>query len=173
MTLLLCAAPMMATPMVLEDFQDGADGWRYLSDQVMGGVSEGQAALGREGDMAFASLTGDVSTANNGGFVQMRRDLPDGLETNSTKLNLTVRGNGEVYYIHLRTIDSRRPWQYFAATFPTTADWTNVTINWADFAPNGRDFDGSLNPQDIRSIGIVAYGKDHAADVSVSAISVD
>ena len=163
----------MATPMVLEDFQDGADGWRYFSDQVMGGVSEGQAALGSDGDIAFTSLTGNVSTANNGGFVQVRRDLPSGLETDKTGLTLNVRGNGETYYIHLRTVDSRRPWQYFAATFPTTADWTDVSLRWADFMPMGRGFDGQLAPQDIRSIGIVAYGKDHTADVSVSAISVD
>ena len=173
MTLLLCAAPIMATPMVLEDFQGGADGWRYFSDQVMGGVSEGQAALGRDADTAFAILTGDVSTANNGGFVQIRRDLPSGLDPHSAGLTLNVRGNGEIYYVHLRTTQSRRPWQYFAATFPTTMDWAKVTLKWADFTPSGRGFNASLTPADIRSIGIVAYGRDHAADVSIREISVD
>lgn len=171
-TLLLCAAPTLVTPMVLEDFQDGADGWRYFSDQVMGGVSEGQAALGRDGDIVFASLTGDVSTANNGGFVQIRRDLPGGLDADSTGITLNVRGNGETYYVHLRTVNSRRPWQYFATTFPTTGAWTDVTLNWADFTPSGRGFGGTLTPQEVRSIGIVAYGRDHAADVAIAEIKV-
>ena len=173
MTLLLCAAPTLVTPMVLEDFQDGAEGWRYFSDQVMGGVSEGQAALGSEDDVVFATLTGDVSTANNGGFVQIRRDLPGGLAPDSTALTLRVRGNGEPYYVHLRTTESRRPWQYFATTFPTTDDWVEVTLPWSAFVPSGRGFGGTLAPRDVRSVGIVAYGRDHEARVDVAQITVD
>jgi hypothetical protein len=158
--------------MVFEDFSDGSAGWRYFSDRVMGGVSDGGATLETEGDTAFARLTGDVSTANNGGFVQIRRDLTAALPDDSTGLRLTVRGNGETYYVHLRTTQSRRPWQYFAATFPTTDNWQDVTLNWADFTPSGRGFDATLAPADIRSIGIVAYGRDHAADVAVAEITV-
>ncbi len=46
--------------------------WQYVSDRVMGGVSDGQVTLEQDGDMYFARLTGNVSTANNGGFIQLR-----------------------------------------------------------------------------------------------------
>lgn len=173
MTLLLCAAPTLASPMVFEDFSDGSSGWRYFSDRVMGGVSDGGAALLQEDGVAYARLTGDVSTANNGGFVQVRRDLTSAFAADSTGLTLTVRGNGENYFVHLRTTQSRRPWQYYQATFPTTKDWQTVTLPWSAFNPSGRGLTAPLAPEDIRSVGIVAYGKDHAADVSVSQIDVD
>jgi hypothetical protein len=172
LTLLLCAAPTLVTPMVFEDFTDDSTGWRYFSDQVMGGVSDGQASLAQDGDVTFARLTGDVSTANNGGFVQVRRDLTAPFADDSTGLTLTVRGNGEDYFVHLRTTNSRRPWQYYQASFPTTADWETVTLNWSDFTASGRGLTAPLTPEDIRSVGIVAYGKDHAADVSVAQIDL-
>ena len=46
--------------------------WKYQSDQVMGGVSEGNTSLLQDGEMFYFRLTGDVSTKNNGGFVQFR-----------------------------------------------------------------------------------------------------
>ena len=48
--------------------QEGAvSDWKYVSDRVMGGVSEGNVYLEKDGDTSFARLTGDVSTRNNGG----------------------------------------------------------------------------------------------------------
>ena len=55
-------------PFTLDNVKD----WRYLSDQVMGGVSEGQVSLEQDGDMVFTRLTGNVRTDNNGGFIQLR-----------------------------------------------------------------------------------------------------
>ena len=52
--------------------QDSEKYWLYISDRTMGGISEGQAALEQDGKMFFARLTGNVSTANNGGFIQLR-----------------------------------------------------------------------------------------------------
>ena len=49
--------------------EENARYWQYISDQTMGGVSNGQAVLDKDGDMIFARLTGNVSTANNGGFI--------------------------------------------------------------------------------------------------------
>ena len=40
--------------------------------RVMGGVSTGGASLEKDGDVTFARLTGNVSTRNNGGFIQLR-----------------------------------------------------------------------------------------------------
>ena len=52
--------------------EENAKYWQYISDQTMGGISNGQAVLDKDGDIIFARLTGNVSTANNGGFIQIR-----------------------------------------------------------------------------------------------------
>ena len=51
---------------------DSGKYWQYVSDRVMGGVSDGQVTLEQDGEMYYARLTGNVSTKNNGGFIQLR-----------------------------------------------------------------------------------------------------
>ena len=55
--------------------KDSGKYWQYISDRTMGGISQGQAVLEQEGEMFFARLSGNVSTANNGGFIQLRTNL--------------------------------------------------------------------------------------------------
>ena len=45
--------------------EENARYWQYISDQTMGGISDGQAILEKDGEMLFARLMGNVSTANN------------------------------------------------------------------------------------------------------------
>ena len=49
--------------------------WQYISDRTMGGISDGQAFIEQDEDVFFARLTGNVSTENNGGFIQLRSTL--------------------------------------------------------------------------------------------------
>ena len=62
--------------------------WDFVSDQVMGGVSDGNAKLISEKKLPL-NLNGVVSTKNNGGFIQIRKKI-------STKkyegIRLKVRG---------------------------------------------------------------------------------
>ena len=51
--------------------------WRFFTDGVMGGVSTGQIAFEEEAGSPFLRMTGHVSTANRGGFIQARRDLTE------------------------------------------------------------------------------------------------
>ena len=46
--------------------------WEYISDNVMGGVSSGKATILKDTDNFFLRLEGNVSTKNNGGFIQVR-----------------------------------------------------------------------------------------------------
>ncbi|MEM7733257.1 MAG: CIA30 family protein, partial [Pseudomonadota bacterium] len=72
----LMAGAAAAEPMMIEDFSDGqAQGWRYVSDRVMGGVSDGNMLMMQQDGETFSRLAGTVSTANNGGFIQFRRAL--------------------------------------------------------------------------------------------------
>jgi hypothetical protein len=140
--------------------------WRYLADTVMGGVSQGSARM----EAGVLRLTGTVSTANRGGFIQARTEMPEGLPIGTTALRLRVRGNGERYFVHLRTTGTLLPWQYFQQGFLTGPEWAEVTLPLSDFAASGRMMAGRIRPEAVRSIGIVAYGRDHVADLSLAAL---
>ncbi|MBV0913226.1 CIA30 family protein [Anianabacter salinae] len=145
-------------------------GWTYLADTVMGGVSQGQARMETDGPETFIRLTGTVSTANRGGFIQTRTDLPGGLPPETTALRIRLRGNGERYFIHLRTSGTRLPWQYYQAGFPTGPDWAEIDLPLSSFEPSGRLLRSSPQAESLRSIGLVAFGRDHRADVSLAAL---
>lgn len=147
--------------------------WTYLSDQVMGGVSEGSAQLEGSGADAYLRLQGDVSTQNRGGFIQTRVDLADPIPADATGIVLRVRGNGEDYFVHLRTRGTVLPWQFYQAAFPTNEDWTEIRIPFNAFAPSGRLMRKALRPDAITSLGFAAYGRDHRADLSAHWIGID
>ena len=153
---------------VLDDFSDPSR-WSYVSDRVMGGVSDGGAAMARDEGRVFAQLRGEVSTANNGGFIQIRRPV-DGFPPNTTGLMLDVRGNGATYYVHLRTNASRRPWQYYAASFTAPESWSQIDLPLSSFTANGWGLTAELAPEDVTSVGIVAYGANYTAALDVARI---
>jgi hypothetical protein len=70
--------------------------------------------------IAYARMTGRVTTANNGGFIQIRKDLGSPPPEGTKGVRLIVRGNGERYFVHLRTSGTLLPWQYYQASFSTT-----------------------------------------------------
>ena len=88
-----------------------------------------------------------------------------------TGVRLKTRGNGERYYIHIRTTANRRPWHYYAASFATAPDWQQVEIPFASFQHSNGMNPATPSPQDMISLGIVAYGRDHAADISVAELA--
>jgi len=148
----------------IDDFAGApAQRWDFFSDQVMGGVSTG--------DVAFAEgalrLTGTVSTANNGGFIQARLKLPERLPEDASALVLRVRGNGDQYFVHLRTGGTLLPWHYYQAAFPTGSDWELVRIPLDAFKPSTRMVRATPSAASVRSVAVVAFGHDHEADVWV------
>ena len=153
---------------------DSGKYWQYVSDRVMGGVSDGQVALKKDGEMYFARLTGNVSTKNNGGFIQVRANVSfANSEKNGNNLQgvrLNVRGNGETYYIHIRTNDSWSPSDYYSATFKADSDWQMINLPFDNFQRRRGSNEKTLDAKNITSFGIVAYGRDYTSDVSVSTI---
>ena len=153
--------------------EENARYWQYISDQTMGGVSDGQAILDKDGDMIFARLTGNVSTANNGGFIQIRTNCSfvDLINTNKDLKGvlLNTKGNGETYHIFIRTSEDRSYRDFYSATFTTNDNWEIVDLPFSKF--KHRYSNRSLDGNDIRTFGIVAYGRNFYSDVSVSEIS--
>ena len=141
--------------------------WRFFTDSVMGGESTGQVAFLKEGDRTYAHMTGDVSTENNGGFIQMRMDLPDAAPEDATGVRLIVRGNDQTYFVHLRTSGTMLPWQFYQAGFEVTGEWREVRLPFDNFRRSGRLLRAVPVVGSLKSIAIVAYGRDHEAGIDV------
>lgn len=172
---LICAAlpPVMAqTPLarsaMIEDFKvEPETRWRFFTDQVMGGVSTGGVDFATEDLHAFARMTGRVSTANRGGFIQMRLDLATPPPEDTTGVRLMVRGNNQRYFVHLRTDTTLLPWQYYQAGFDVTQGWAEVRLPLESFTASGALLLSVPRPGSLASVAIVAYGRDHDARIDV------
>ena len=145
-------------------------GWSFFSDGVMGGVSSGKAFLKKSGKDYFVRIEGNVSTKNNGGFIQIRHSLEEPLEDKIKGIRLKVRGNGEAYYIFIRTSSTLLPWQFYKAAFPTSSKWSYVDLEFKDFIRSSSFLRRVIKSSSVKSIGIVAYGRDHVAKIDISEI---
>jgi hypothetical protein len=162
---------VIAEPLMMENFESQPEArWSYVSDQVMGGISEGKLVFQTEQDESFAHMTGLVSTENNGGFIQFRTSIPKGTTATVSGVTLKVRGNSQQYFIHLRSSGTLLPWQYYQASFQTTDQWQTINIPLSAFAASGKWLRKQVKPSSIRSIGVVAFGRDHSADIQISEI---
>lgn len=167
------ALPVLADDQILEDFStDAEQRWDYVADTVMGGVSDGQAVMAKIDGEPGMRLTGDVSTDFNGGFIQVRRLLPDGLPEDTTGLEMEVRGNGEPYYVFLRTTETTRQWFFYNAEFTAGNDWEVIRIPIDAFKRSHAHLSETIDPQEVISIHLAAYGKDYEADLMVREISL-
>lgn len=146
-----------------------ATGWRLVTDGVMGGVSTGEMRHEERQGRACVCLAGDVSTANNGGFIQIALDLGADLAARAVDYDgvaLRVLGNGEAYNLHLRSSDLWLPWQSFRAGFVAAAEWSAVRLPFDGFEPYRTG--STLRPDRLKRIGVVAIGREFAADVCVT-----
>ena len=153
---------------IIEDFtMQPQTRWRFFTDQVMGGVSTGDVAFAQENGVSFARMTGQVSTANRGGFIQMRLDLATTPPEGTTGVRLMVRGNAQRYFVHLRTGGTLLPWQYYQAGFDVTESWTEVRLPLDAFKASGALLRDVPEASSLTSLAVVAYGRDHDAQIDV------
>jgi len=166
-----------ADTLIIDDFSNAPEAniggrWSYVSDRVMGGVSNGSGAYEVLDDRLSIRLFGDVSTDNNGGFIQVSLRV-DGRRLNAQQysgIEIDVQGNGENYNVHVTTTRSFPPWRFYKHTFPTTSDWTRIRLPWADFT--SETFRGPLDPSTINRLNLTAYARDFEADLAVSRIAL-
>ena len=171
--LLILSQHAMAEQKLLDDFKNKPeDRWKFIADTVMGGVSSGQLSFSVNDNANFARMVGKVSTENNGGFIQFRRSVIDGLPANTKGLKLSLRGNGQKYFVHIRTKGTFLPWQYYQRSFMSNEDWSETTMLLNEFRPSGILLRKTIDPKSIKSIGIVAFGRDHEAEIDVRKISL-
>ena len=145
--------------------------WCLVTDQVMGGVSTGILKISETDTGFFLSLTGDVSTKNNGGFIQIRRTIENHpLDIELKGVSWKVRGNNQKYSVHVRTKYLFLPWQYYSAIFIANSKWRVVSIDFSEFSKSNFYQPNKFSSKDIKTIGIVAIGRDFKADVDIASI---
>ena len=146
--------------------------WVFFTDRVMGGVSSGKLEIGSEDGSKYYRMTGNVSTANNGGFIQFQADLSNISNTEEVfnGIKIKVRGNNENYQIFIRTNLTVLPWQYYSSEFYASNQWKEIKLPFSSFKRSNFYQPKNINNTDIRTLGIVAYGKDYSADLNVGLI---
>ena len=155
---------------VLKDNFDNLNLWEYIADDVMGGVSKGNVKFQSIEGGNIALLQGDVSTENNGGFIQIRRALRDIDLHEAKSVKIIAKGNDQAYFVFLRTTGTVLPWQYYSAEFKVTKNFEEFILPIDEFKKSGLLMSGKVNPKNITSIGLVAFGRDHQAELHVKEV---
>jgi hypothetical protein len=146
--------------------------WRQYTDQVMGGLSTASYAFEVIDGRRCIHLKGDVSLENRGGFVQVALPLRQSGRafdaSQYTGIRLWVLGNGETYYVHLRSNKTWLPWQFYEASFYADTQWQKVEIPFDKFTP--QSLRSTLNPKKLKRLAVVGMKKVFKADIAVSRI---
>ncbi len=139
---------------------DAAQKWQAVSDNVMGGVSDGRFKLTANGILEFS---GKLSLENNGGFASVRTK-PTDLDINAgDTIVVRVKGDGREYVLNIYTKSRRMAFSY-RAPLPTTKDeWTEVSLPLGEFIPTafGRRVQGMgpVEPDQINGLGFMLSDK--------------
>ena len=173
---LLCQSIVYSEDMILDQLKNPkltnqSQKWNFVTDQVMGGVSTGKFIVEEVDGVKCYRMKGNVSTKNNGGFIQIRTKLSP--EINSKDFNgvyIKVYGNEKNYNLHLRTGLTLAPWQYYSYTFTTTKNWIKIRAPLKEFKKSNFYQPKSILGQNIKSIGLVAGFDNFKSDICLGEI---
>ena len=157
-----------------EEFCEGGNAkWCFVTDKVMGGISKGSLDFKKENEIYFYRMTGELSLENNGGFIQFRTKVENHpREKNYKGVRLRVRGNNNEYAIHIRTKYLLLPWQYYESTFQAMDEWATIELPFSSFGKSNFYQPSSVSSQDIKTIGIVAIGREFEAQIDLASIEL-
>jgi len=145
--------------------------WQLVTDKVMGGLSQGQLTLDSYKGKKCLRMRGDVTTENNGGFVQIALSLSkqDVLDASAYRgVEIEVAGNNEVYNIHFRTGDLWFPWQSYRSSFTASRDWQIYRVPFSELEKYKTS--QGFSQDEIKRIGLVAIGREFQADLCLADI---
>ena len=139
--------------------------WRIVDDGVMGGLSQGQREIVREGVLRFH---GNLSLQNNGGFSSLRTGNVEMDLSKAEGVLLRVKGDGRTYQVRFSTDARYRGREMsFQADFVTKkGEWTEVKVPFTRFRGTwrGEDLpDKVFDPAKIRRIGLQLADKKEGA----------
>ncbi len=168
------------TTYLLDDFRAG-DGtaaigtqWQGLTDRVMGGLSEMQAGVISTDRGPALQMRGEVRLENSGGFIQVRLPLATAggaFDAGGwSGFALAVRGTPGAYYLHVRSADTRQPWQHYRAPLPVQAAWQRVVVPFTAFEP--QRLERPLDVRRLHAVAVVAYGEAFRACLEVGRLEL-
>ena len=150
----------------MSNISNNPSNWYVVTDQVMGGKSE----LKVDVDDGVFSLSGYVTTENNGGFVRLAHS-PKNVDKEVKGIRFMAKGNNETYEVHVTMQGLRMPpWAYHSSTFDVNTEWKMFEINFSDFEKKS-GVSAKLLPNNIRDISFAGYGRDFDVDLQVKEIS--
>lgn len=120
---------------MLFDFNSTADinSWKTVNDVVMGGVSTSQVVIDADGHGKFS---GNVSTANNGGFASVRHQLNTLDISGHSTVKIRLKGDGKNYQFRIKKNSS--DYYSYITTFPTSGSWQTISIPLKEMYPSFR-----------------------------------
>jgi len=157
------------TQLTMRTFHTG--GVSTAESGVVRSKISGKVEFFNENNNLYARLTGNVSTENNGGFIQIRRKLKKSSLKGAKFIEITAKGNNQNYFIHLRTSGTLLPWQYYQISFKVVNDFKIFKLPINEFKRSSVFLSKQINPENITSVGVVAFGRDHSADIYIKEIN--
>ncbi|MBB4078526.1 hypothetical protein GGR28_001139 [Lewinella aquimaris] len=122
--------PTSTNPVSVYDFRKGvpATAWQVEDDTVMGGRSAGKLEMTESGHARFY---GHVSLENDGGFSSIRHELKPPVDVSGLqRFVVRLKGDGSSYTLRVKSDPSND--YYHQATFPTTGEWEQQAVAFAD-----------------------------------------
>ena len=151
---------------VMSDISNNPSNWYVVTDQVMGGKS----VLEADYSDGIFSLSGFVTTENNGGFVRLAH-MPKNVDKEVKGIRFMAKGNNESYEVHVTMQGIRMPpWAYHSSKFNVNKEWQMFEISFSEFEKKS-GMSPKLLPKNIRDISFAGYGRDFNVDLHVKEIS--
>ena len=69
------------------------------------------------------------------------------LEKNFKGISLKVRGNGQKYYVFIRTSGTMLPWQYYKSDFLSQIEWSEVNLEFKNFVRSSPWLSKTIKPE--------------------------
>jgi len=159
---------------IIFDFNSNSDvsKWRVVDDVVMGGRSNGNFKLNKDG---FGEYTGKISLENNGGFSSLRYRFEEKQIEGFSKVILKIKGDGKKYQFRIKK-DSN-DYHSYISSFSTNGDWQTIEINLSGMYPafRGRVLDmENLSSDSIEEVAfLIGNKKEENFTLLIDKISLD
>ena len=145
---------------------DTQNGWTMVSDQVMGGVSQGIMQTTKNG----VNLQGRVSLENNGGFLQVQWQVSNSISQTELQSYQGIfiewsSQQDEDLELLLKSGQLWMPWQSYRCKAKATLEWQTLFIPFELFQPYRTKT--RLNPKRINKFSVLAGGKEMDVNVTI------
>ncbi len=147
--------------------------WSFVTDGVMGGLSTGNVKLDKIENIPCYRMIGNVTTENNGGFIQIRASIEPKINTKEYEgIYALIYGNNKDYNFFIRTPSTVAPWQYYSYNFLAPDKWIEIKAPFSKFKKSNFYQPSKILNQKMKSIGLVAAFQNFKADICLAKIGL-